>query len=169
MAACSATGEWWSRCMLGADKTSFYFSNLQISYIFPCRHLLPKLCNIVLHRCQNCKNSFDKFLSSGCIDNPCSNPARRRGLGQAGCSDWLLDSNLNLNLTTLHTCAADDPSVSQSRRRPLLGPPVWKCQLPTSAFTFKTLKMGVDPKVSRHEIGMPTQLPSGTGGYKTLC
>ena len=69
---------------------------------------------IVLHRCQNCKNSFDKFLSSGCIDNPCSNPARRRGLGQAGCSDWLLDSNLNLNLTTLHTCAAYDPSVSQS-------------------------------------------------------
>ena len=40
---------------------------------------------------------------------------------------------------------------------------------PTSAFTFKTLQMGVDPKVSRHEIGMPTQLPSGTGGYyKTL-
>ena len=32
--------EWWSRCMLDADKTSFYFSNLQISYIFPSRLLL---------------------------------------------------------------------------------------------------------------------------------
>ena len=69
----------------------------------------------------------------------------------------------------LHTIHRFHNPFSQSRRRPLLGPPVWKCQLPTSAFTFKTLQMGVDPKVSRHEIGMPMQLPSGTGGYKTLC
>ena len=27
----------------------------------------------------------------------------------------------------------------------------------------------VDPLVSRHEIGTPTQLSYGTGGYKTLC
>ena len=29
--------------------------------------------------------------------------------------------------------------------------------------------MGIDPMVSRHEIGSPTQLSWGTGGYKTLC
>ena len=45
---------------------------------------------------------------------------------------------------------------------------------PIRAFTFKTLlrhyaKTGVDPTVSRHEIGSATQLSSGTGAYKTPC
>ena len=43
---------------------------------------------------------------------------------------------------------------------------------PTSAFTFKTLlrhyATGIDPTVSRREIGSTKQLPYGTGGYKTL-
>ena len=43
-------------------------------------------------------------------------------------------------------------------------------KVPTNAFTFKTLcKTGVDPTVSRREIGSATQLSYGTGGYKTLC
>ena len=43
-------------------------------------------------------------------------------------------------------------------------------KVPTSSFTFKTLCLtGVDPMVSRCEIGCATQLSKGTGGYKTLC
>ena len=68
--------EWWSRCMLDADKTSFYFSNLQISYIFPSRLLLlsfsqlPMLCNIALQRCQNCKTVLRSFYLVAVLTTP---------------------------------------------------------------------------------------------------
>ena len=44
----------------------------------------------------------------------------------------------------------------------------------TTAFTFKTLlrhyaKQDVYPTVSQREIGSPTQLSQGSGGYKKLC
>ena len=48
--------------------------------------------------------------------------------------------------------AVDDPSVSQSRRRPLLG------AFRPSGFSFKTLcYIGIDLMVSRRKIGLPAQ------------